>query len=155
MLWQVECVCVFSVLSASVMCVWWSLHRSGCCRIKCVRLHQYDTTLMWKYKEPGLRQPQTSHHQCVCVCDRERQRERKREIQASTNTAPLLPSLTDWMQRFWLEHGQSESIQCWTNLAPIHRWTCFRNMLSLRINILRGCGAWISSVNTSIFIYRC
>lgn len=131
MLWQVECVC----MCVCVFCSFWICYvclmkpasfwllQDQVCQAPSI-WHDFDVEIQGARAQAATDQPRPV---CLCVCDRERERERKREIQASTNTAPLLPSLTNWMQRFWLKHVQSESIQCWTNLAPIHRWTCFRS----------------------------
>lgn len=114
------CVCMLILYACLVKAVPYQLCS---CRIVCVRLHQYDMSLMWKYKERKPSQPHSSPQQDTsttvpehtCVFEFERERERRelekgkhKEPQATTSSKSLavfflffLNYKQFWAERFW------------------------------------------------------
>lgn len=90
------CVCMLILY----VCLMKTLpYRLCSCRIVCVRFHQYDMSLMWKYMEQKPSQPHSSPqqdtsttvHVHTCVFEfgreaREVEKEKHKEPQATTST---------------------------------------------------------------------
>lgn len=108
-------------------------YRLCCCRIMCVRLHQYDTSLMWKYKEQKPSQPQsgpqrdtstTVHvHTCVFECvwlgenERERQRARWGETENTESHKPQQAPKVTTASMFFNYPSTREATVCGPNIS--------------------------------------
>lgn len=125
------------VLACSLcVCVRWTLPYKLCSwRIECVRLHQYDASLMWKYKEQTPSQPHSSPqqdtsttvHVRTCAFESERREVETEKQRATSHNKRRKFSLLEFFPTTLRGRQQFGPGLCWAealSCAVERNWHC-------------------------------